>query len=121
MLRILSSLFIIAIISISCAYNSEETLYPEVSGCDSLNVTYTKNILPILESNCLSCHANSVSAEKGGHLILEGYSNVADLSEAILASINHVPGAKEMPKDAAKLDDCLIRQFGIWVETGKPE
>jgi len=119
--RLLSSLLILTLLGLSCTYNSEESLYPEIAECDSLNVTYTGNILPILENNCLSCHANSVSADKGGGLSLEGYTNVADLSDAILASVNHVSGAKEMPKDAAKLNDCLIRQFGIWVETGKPE
>jgi len=119
--RLLFFLFTLTLITLSCAYNSEESLYPEISDCDSMNVTYTKNILPILEDNCLSCHASIVADDKGGHLSLEGYSNVADLSEAILASVNHVSGAKEMPKDALKLDACLLRQFGIWVETGKPE
>lgn len=120
MKRILISLAILSAMVVSCYYDSEESLYPDLGSCDTLNVTYSGSILPLLENNCLSCHASSVAADKGGDINLQGYANVSDLQFSILSSINHEAGAKAMPKNSGKLKDCLINQFTIWVNAGAP-
>ena len=118
---ILSLLVFLIILNFSCTYYSEESLYPETNLCDSTGVTYSGIIFPILENNCFPCHGSAVAIEKGGHLVLEGYSNIVDIKDIIRVAIRHESGAQPMPKDAAKLNDCQIRQFEIWLESGSPE
>ena len=121
MKRILISLTVIAVlVTASCYYDSEESLYPELGSCDTVNVSYSASIYPLLNNNCLSCHSAKTSKDKGGDITLEGYSNVVDYKEAILGSIRHENGSKPMPKNGDKLKDCLIRQFEIWVDAGYP-
>ena len=119
MKRIISTLALLSALMVSCYYDSEESLYPDLGSCDTLNITYLGSIVPILNDNCLGCHAVNEANSKGGQVVLEGYSNVINNKDAILSSINHT-SANPMPKDAAKLKDCLINQFEIWVSFGSP-
>lgn len=105
----------------SCYYESEEELYPERVSCDTLNVSFSGIINPIISNNCLTCHGSSVALEKGSGLDLEGYSNILSMQEAMLAAMKHESFAQPMPKDAPKLSDCNIRQFEIWIESGSPD
>jgi hypothetical protein len=122
MKRILLTLAVISAISVaSCYYDSEESLYPAITGCDTVNISYTRSVYPVLDNNCLGCHSSKVSKDKGGDINLEGYSNVVLYKDAILGSIRHENGAKPMPKNADKLSDCLIRQVEKWNEAGAPD
>lgn len=107
-------------LSVSCYYDTEESLYPDLGSCDTTNVTYSGSIVPLLDNNCLSCHAAGVAADKGGSIDLDGYQNVFDNKDYILGSIKHQSPSKPMPKNAAKIKDCLIQQFEIWVADGAP-
>jgi hypothetical protein len=120
MKRLIYTLAILTALSVSCYYDSEESLYPDLGNCDTTNVTYTGSILPLMENNCLSCHAANVSASRGGGINLQGYQNVFDFKESIVVSIKQT-GPKPMPKNASKLKACLIQQFDIWVAAGAPD
>jgi hypothetical protein len=122
MKKLIYTLAILAAFSVSCYYDSEEGLYPEsilLASCDTVNVTYSGSIVSLLDNNCLSCHGSSVAASLGGNINLEGYANVSAFKDAALASIKQT-SSKPMPKNTAKLKDCLIRQFEIWVSAGSP-
>jgi hypothetical protein len=121
MKQLIIFIIILSILGVSCFYDTEESLYPDLGSCDTTNVTYSGSIVPLLDNDCLSCHAAVVAAEKGGSINLEGYQNVYDVKEYILGSIRHESTSKPMPKDAAKLKDCLIQQFEIWVADGAPD
>jgi len=120
MKQLIIILTILTALVFSCYYDSEESLYPESNliSCDTNNVTYSKSIVSLLNNNCLSCHSAQNAAENGG-INLEGYENVFNYKESISASINHL--GSPMPKNSAKLKDCLIQQFDIWVEAGAVE
>jgi hypothetical protein len=101
----------------SCRYDNEEDLYP-LATCDTLNVTFSGTIAPILANNCLTCHSNSLAASSGNNIRLENYADVHAMSVSILGAINHQPPYSPMPKNGRMLNDCLITQFEIWVREG---
>jgi hypothetical protein len=124
MKRLVSSLIITAIFllfTVSCYYDSEESLYPVLnSSCDTTNVTYTGKIVPMLSNNCLSCHSNASAPGSGNGIALENYADVKARATAIAGSINQTGSYSPMPKNGGKLKACLITQFDIWVRNGTP-
>lgn len=122
MKRLFYSLAIIAIFmafTVSCYYDSEESLYPVLNtSCDTTNVTFTGKIVPMLSNNCLSCHSNTTAPGSGNGITLENYADVKARATAIAGSINQTGSYSPMPKNGGKLKACLITQFGIWVRNG---
>jgi len=111
---------ITGIFLVSCYYDSEEGLYPELStSCDTSLVTFTATIVPILNNNCYSCHSNQNAASSGNNLRLQNYADVSANAAAITGAINHSANFIPMPKNGGKIKACSITQFGIWVREGK--
>jgi hypothetical protein len=123
MQKLILTLAILAVLSFSCYYDSEESLYPEgnLGNCDTNNVTYYGSIVSLVDNNCLSCHAGKVAKNKGGDINLQGYKNVFDNKESILGDIKHDGNNHDMPKNTFQLKDCLIQQFQIWINAGALE
>lgn len=111
-------LLTISVMTISCAYNVAEELYP-VDTCDTTNVTYSLTITPILVQNCYECHGGS--AQISG-IPLEGYTNIKNMVNAgrLIGAIRHEPGFSFMPKDRAPLQECDILKIEKWVASGAP-
>lgn len=113
---------ILILLAVSCYYDSEESLYPELnSGCDTTGVTFSSKISPLLANNCLSCHSNATAAGAGNGIRLENYADVKNSAAAIAGSIKHAGGYSPMPRNGGKLSSCLINQFDAWVRAGMPE
>lgn len=109
-----------AICIISCAKENEASLKARdgiTDHCDTVNMTYTTDILPILEANCYSCHGNGLS-QNG--VSLDTYDKVKEQAENgnLLHVIMHAPGYPPMPQDAPKLSDCTINKIKDWVDRG---
>lgn len=120
-------IFLIALIMIillpRCYFDSEESLFPDTSvTCDTFNVTYSGSVRPILQNNCLECHANNVSVALGGSVRLEEYADVKVRADdgKLVGVISHAPGFVPMPDGLPKLDDCSIAIVRKWVEDGAP-
>lgn len=111
-------LYGLMLIPSSCVSNNEEDLYPDET-CDTLNVTYSLTIAPIINHNCNRCHS-AVAPSSG--IPLEGYDNLkASVDDGLLVgSIKHEDGFIPMPEEAPKLPDCDIHQIEIWVNNGAP-
>jgi hypothetical protein len=123
--QMMRSLLLLIVITMallaSCYYDNEEALYPSYSSaCDTSNVTYSGTIVPIMSSNCLSCHSNASAASFGNNIRLEDYADVVSRAPAIAGSIKHTGSYSPMPKNGGKLKDCSIKQFDIWVRKGMP-
>jgi hypothetical protein len=106
----------------SCYYDNMESLYPPAlsNKCDTINVTYSGNIKPFLNTYCLSCHSNA-AAIFAKNIKLENYADIVTNADKSLNAINWSPGVSPMPKGASsKLDNCSITQFRIWIKNGKP-
>src|SRR5450755_4369021 len=52
---------------------SHEQLAPN---CDTQNMSYSNNVVPILKSNCYKCHSEGNSVGSYGHL-LDSYENLS--------------------------------------------
>jgi hypothetical protein len=103
----------------SCYYDNEEALYPSLSSsCDTINVTFSGTVSPILANSCLSCHSNATAPSAGNNIRLQDYADVLANKVAIAGSIKHSGTYSPMPKNGGLLKPCSITQFDIWVRKG---
>lgn len=126
-LRILTVLALLSSMT-SCLYQNEEELYPKedpvgeapAPTCDTINVSYSATVLPLLQRSCIGCHGSS--APSGG-VVLSTYQGLVSSvnSGAFYGSISHAPGFSRMPKGAGKLPDCDLAQINAWIQAGAPE
>lgn len=100
-----------------CYYDKEENLYGGITTCDTSNVTFSSNVLPIIQDNCYACH--SQAAGQGG-IILEGYANIVirATNGSLVGAISHAGGYSPMPKNGQKLAECDIKRIQTWINAG---
>jgi hypothetical protein len=114
--------FLIAIIGItvfhSCTYENIEDLMTDKNECDTLTISYIKDLAPIFETNCNTCHSGS-SAPAG--IKTDSYSGVKADFTRIMGSVEHKQGFSPMPQDGNKLSDCNIDKLKRWNTLGKPD
>ena len=115
------AIYLFLLVGAACSWENEETFYPDVENCDTLDVSYSLDIVPVLSSNCFSCHSNSNAADFGSGIALEDYADVNASSTLIVAAIKHMEGVPAMPRNSDKLDDCTISKIEAWVNDGSPE
>jgi mono/diheme cytochrome c family protein len=92
---------------------------PGGTDCDTVNVTFSGTVRPILQNNCVGCHSGP-TPPRG--LNLSSYTGVrtAALNGKLYGAISHAPGFPAMPQGAKKLGDCHIRQIKAWIDKGAP-
>jgi len=100
----------------SCTYDKEIRI-PLPNCPDTLNVSFTVIVRPILQVHCFSCHGNGAN---DGNISLETYDQVKQvaISGRLLGAISHSPGFAEMPQGAPKLSDCNIMKVRTWIQKG---
>ncbi len=88
--------------------------------CDTENVSYSADIVPILSAFCYGCHGPTVQ-EAG--FSLETYASVKFLADngSLVGAVTHSPGFTPMPFEMNKLEDCDVAMIVAWVEDGAPE
>lgn len=94
------------------------TCNPNYGSCNSTNMSFNGDIVPILNTNCVGCHSGI--APSGGVTLntYEGVRTVA-LSGKLSGVISWTPGFPQMPKGAAqKLPDCTIQKINSWINDG---
>ncbi|MBL7952103.1 MAG: hypothetical protein JNM62_10315 [Flavobacteriales bacterium] len=91
----------------------------EPSACDTLNVTYTGTIRPVVQARCQGCHSG---ATPQGGLDLSSWSvlNAVAADGRLAGAIQHLPSFEPMPRNAPRMNDCRISQFLIWIDAGAP-
>ena len=92
----------------------------EPSACDTIDVTYSGNIVPILQARCNSCHSGSTPS---GGLNLTQWSvvNTAAANGTLEGSVRHLADPFiPMPPSGPRLSDCRIRQIQLWIAQGAP-
>ncbi len=114
------SFFLLGLLLInSCTNNKAELLYPPQT-CDTITVTYTNVISPILSANCKGCHGGSNPADGidfSSYSVVKKYVDNGDL----YAAITHTSGYPAMPRNNDKLSDCIISKFRTWILAGAPD
>jgi hypothetical protein len=83
--------------------------------CDTVNVSYTKTIQPLLKENCYSFHSNALQTVG---VNMEGYNNVKHYADATLlvGVTSRLPGYAQIPPEPlSDYNKSLIR---VWVNQG---
>ncbi|MDP2175761.1 MAG: hypothetical protein Q8K70_07625 [Bacteroidota bacterium] len=101
----------------SCKPKKELSKAPENTKCKE-EITYAKDIAPIINQNCAAtCHS---AIKKAYGIDLSTYEGLA--SEApkkrFMGSLNHEGLYPKMPKKAEKLDSSTLAKINCWIETG---
>jgi hypothetical protein len=104
-----------------CSWDNQEEFYPTQEGCDTLDVSFSMDVQPLLSQNCLSCHSNSNAPNFGAGVRLESHADVAQRIPLIVSVINHEEGFPQMPRGAEKLDSCSIATFEAWENQGSKD
>ena len=99
-----------------CYYDVAEEIYPSTE-CDTVDVTYSGTVLPLLQERCFTCHS---AAANMGSITLEGFNNLKTLIDngRFLGAIRHEPGFTPMPQNAGMLPDCQIMKIEAWINSG---
>ncbi len=115
----LAIFFAILVNQIGCYYDVEEELYPTLE-CQTEDMTYQGDVLPIIQENCYGCHDQ---ASNNGNITLEGYQNLRTYvdNDQLLGAIKHTSGFSPMPKNAPQLLECEIAKIEAWIGLGAPD
>ncbi len=97
---------------ISC----ESSTYDEIGGYVD-NPTYTKNIKPIFDSKCATCH---YAGNNSGLSTLSNYSNTRQGVE-FGAVLYYIDTLGTMPKNSSRLSNATLDMIYKWKENGYPE
>lgn len=108
----------------SCYYDSKEELLG-TNSCDTVDVTYALTIVPILESQCYSCHNTANADILGGGTNLDGYDNLMGYvtasdpdNSSFYNTVAWVSGYSFMPKSGSQLGECNILKIRAWINAG---
>lgn len=110
----------VIVILYSCSKANEKDLSSSMpTTCDTVNMHYQSDVVPILQANCYSCHGKDTYAANSG-FELEGYSNLKIRVDngKLIGAITHASGFVPMPYNLAKLSDCDINKIKDWVLNG---
>ena len=91
----------------------------EPTSCDTLNVTYSGTIRPVIQARCQGCHSG---ATPQGGLDFTSWNVLHSVAaEGRLAgAIQHQTGYASMPPTGSALSDCRVQQFLLWIDAGAP-
>ncbi len=92
----------------------------ENAGCDTLNVTYSGTIVPILQARCTSCHSGT---SPSGGLDFTQYADLFTVANdgRLEGAIRRLPEPYIAMPPTLGLNDCRVRQFMIWIDAGAPQ
>ncbi|MFZ1658527.1 MAG: hypothetical protein WAT61_06905 [Flavobacteriales bacterium] len=111
--------FTLTVLQTGCYYDVESDLYP-MNFCDTLSVSYTNTVLPIMQASCSvpGCHAPGGSGT-GDFTTYSGLKGQVD-NEKLIPAITQSGAAAFMPP-SGKLSECEIQKITIWVNAGAPQ
>jgi mono/diheme cytochrome c family protein len=99
--------------------------YCDQEDCDSLNVTFSEIVFPIVQNSCYGCHSGS---NPNGGISLTNYAQIKAAASipsgspgSLLGSITYSSGNVPMPDNGAPLSDCKIAQIRKWINDGMPD
>ena len=119
---------ILALILTGCYYDKEDQLYPAPTtttpgaGCDTMNVTYTNTIKPIMDASCAMAGClDAATKSNGWDVSTYSAAKTTATSGRLMGSLRHETKFYPMPKDLPKLDDCTISKIQAWINAGTPQ
>jgi len=91
----------------------------ESTSCDTVNVSFSAHIWPVVQNSCLGCHSG---ASPSGGISLTNHQQIASAATGgrLLGAVRWESGFSAMPQNGNKLSDCTITQIKKWIENGTP-
>lgn len=116
------TLIIISMVIGACkVFENQEDTKKEVPvavvvNCDVADYSYAKDIKPIFDAYCNSCHSNGGT---GGYdfTVMEDVYKSAKNGE-LIGTIKWEKGYPRMPIGSGKLDDASIAKIECWINKG---
>lgn len=118
-------LVLLMILVLGTSFQCEKKKVPTSTACQVIDtVSFQKNIVPIFEAQCVSCHSGSSAS---GNLNLEAsvaYQNLSDPKSGYLDTINPtysllyasmISSSNPMPPNG-KLDKCTTDLILKWIQ-----
>ena len=96
---------------------SQGAVENQCDDCDTSSGSFSQTILPIVQSQCQSCH--STSNASGNVTLMEHSDVVSAVNNSNLVSAIRRLSASPMPP-AASLSACELAQFDKWIQNGMP-
>lgn len=112
---LLFSILVIVLMN-ACSYDDLDKLGRR-GDCDTDFVSYSQDVLPIIEANCYNCHGNGAT---NGGVDLDGHAALASWADdgTLFCTINHDNGCSLMPKNQPQLPECDILKIKNWIDEG---
>lgn len=90
-----------------------------VDDCDTINVTFTKQVEPLMNNYCKGCHTG---ASAGGGVLLDSYATMKNqtINGKVICTVT-AKGCNLMPKGGPALGFCNQRKLILWKEAGCPQ
>ena len=120
MRRILPFLLILSagalVTSMGCSKQSADKIAPP---CDTTNVSYSNQIVPIMEQYCYGCHGNGNTGGSGG-INLNTYVNLKFYANNgyLVGNITYASGYPGMPYGKPAMPNCEVNTIIAWVHQG---
>ena len=110
--------FTVLLAAAGCAYTKKDIV--QVPCTIPATVSYSSDVIPVLQNNCYSCH--SASSNVSG-ILLDNYNSLRYYAENgyLYGTISHAGGYRPMPDDGGKISDCNIALIKKWIDTGTPQ
>jgi len=99
--------------TLSCRHHPDEII-PPVSECDTVNITYTGDVLPVLQAYCYGCHTGSNSSG-GIDLSNPDHLRAVVNNGRLTGSLLHNTDYTAMPQGAT-LPVCDLRKILLWAQ-----
>ncbi|MCC6373171.1 MAG: hypothetical protein IT236_19360 [Bacteroidia bacterium] len=85
--------------------------------CDTIGVTYSGRIQPLLDSWCVGCHNANNS---GGGYNLSNYQGAKSAVPRLIGCLKGLNGFSPMPQNSSPLNSCDIIAVQKWIDAGSP-
>lgn len=101
-----------------CSKESEDKLAGTTT-CDTTSISYSLQVVPILQTNCYECHGSGNTAGSGG-IDLGSYTNLKVYADNgyLVGNVSHAPGYIGMPYGRPMLPSCEVNTIAAWVHQG---
>lgn len=103
-----------------CAYNVESELYPTEVPCDTTDINFYPDVMPIVEDRCVGCHSGGAPAAGLGLTTFEEVQAIG-LNGMLLDRVNRSDMDEMLMPPDGPLTDCNLRILAAWVNRGCPE
>jgi hypothetical protein len=114
---------------VACTYKKAPVVpVTPVAGCDTIHITYKKDIQPIFSAHCYSCHATAVTTSGGLNLedtaslkfyLHNGFRGDNIYGSKLFHCMLHSSSALPMPPTYV-VDTCSLNKMHHWLAIGAP-